>query len=124
MTGEAGGLAADRARVESLRRSLGAHLATYRVAAGVSQPELGAAIGRTRSLVSKIEHGKRGMPARLWTTADDLCGAQGALVAEHSTLAAAEQDYRGRCRTRGRAVGRVGAQAQAQALTASLAPAS
>ena len=114
VTAEAGDLTADRARLQSLRRSLGAHLATYRLAAGVSQPELGHAVGRTRSTISKIEHGARGMPARLWKITDDVCRADGALVAEHSTLADAEQDYRARCRARARQV-RQAAHAEAQA---------
>ncbi|MGH3997651.1 MAG: hypothetical protein ACRDTJ_09345 [Pseudonocardiaceae bacterium] len=36
---EAADLNADLAKLKSLRRNLGAHLATYRMAAGVSQPE-------------------------------------------------------------------------------------
>lgn len=112
-----GGLTADRARLTSLRCNLGAHLATYRMAAGVSQPELGQAIGRTRSTISKIEHGTRGMPARLWKITDEVCRADGALVAEHSTLADAEQDYRARCRARGRQMQQA-AHAEAQARSA------
>jgi DNA-binding XRE family transcriptional regulator len=76
-TVEARGLAVDRARVETLRRSLGEHLALYRRAAGVSQPELGQALGRTRSMVSKIEHGTRGMAEALWRIADEVCCAEG-----------------------------------------------
>ncbi len=110
VTVEAGDLTADRARAESLRRSLGTHLATYRRAAGVSQPQLGQVIGRTRSMVSKIEHGTRGMPETLWKITDDVCGAEGALVAEHSTLVQAEQD----CRARRRQVQQAQAQTQAQ----------
>ena len=82
----------------------------YRRAAGVSQPQLGRAIGRTRSTVSKIEAGTRGMPGTLWRITDDVCGAEGALVAEHSTLVQAERD----CHARHRAAQR----AQAQALAA------
>ncbi|MGH3888130.1 MAG: helix-turn-helix domain-containing protein [Pseudonocardiaceae bacterium] len=118
VTAETGDLTADRARLTSLRRSLGAHLATYRMAAGVSQPELGQAVGRTRSTISKIEHGTRGMPARLWKITDDVCRADGALVAEHSTLADAEQDYRASCRLRGREVQQQAAPAEAQAPSA------
>ena len=103
-------MAAERARLDTLRRHLGAQLAAYRTAAVISQPELGDAIGRRRSTVSKIEHGVRGMPAALWAVADELCGAQGALVAEHQALADAERDYRDRCRTQHR-------QAQIQAQT-------
>jgi transcriptional regulator with XRE-family HTH domain len=117
VTVEAGDLTTDRARLKSLRRSLGVHLATYRMAAGVSQPELGHAVGRTRSTISKIEHGTRGLPARLWKIADDMCRADGALVAEHSTLADAEQDYRIRVRQ----VQQQAAHARAQARSASTA---
>ncbi len=119
-------MAVDRARLEALRRHLGTQLAAYRTAAVVSQPELGQALGRTRSTVSKIEHGVRGMPAALWTIADDVCGAEGALVAEHSKLAEAEADYRDRCRTqrRQRQIQQAGAQAHRQALSAWRAPGS
>jgi transcriptional regulator with XRE-family HTH domain len=111
-------LAAERARLDTLRRHLGAQLAAYRVAAVISQPELGEAIGRRRSTISKIEHGVRGMPAALWAIADKLCGAEGALVAEHRVLAEAERDYRGRCRTHHRQ-----AQIQAQTRTQGQTPA-
>ncbi len=111
-------MTADRAKLKVLRRRLGAHLAIYRTAAGVSQPELGQALGRTRSTVSKIEHGTRGMPVPLWTIADDVCGADGALIAEHEALAQAEQDYRDRCRAQRRQARLADAQAQAAALRA------
>jgi len=65
MTGNTGDVATDRARVETLRRSLGTNLAMYRMAAGVSQPDLGRAIGRSRSMISRIEHGTRTLPETL-----------------------------------------------------------
>jgi transcriptional regulator with XRE-family HTH domain len=116
VTVDAGDLATAQARLETLRRSLGAHLALYRSAAGVSQPELGQMIGRTPSMVSKIEHGRRGMSAELWKITDDVCGAQGALVAEHSTLTQVEQDYRAQCRSHRRRmqIQQAGARAQAR----------
>lgn len=98
--GEMGDLAAERARLEVLRSGLGAQLGSYRTAAGISQPQLGHALGRTRSLISKVEHGVRRMPETLWTIADDLCGAQGALIATYTELVQAEADHRDRCRTR------------------------
>ncbi|MGH3772528.1 MAG: helix-turn-helix domain-containing protein [Pseudonocardiaceae bacterium] len=98
MTVDAGELAAGRVRVRTLRRSLGLLLATYRNAAGVSQPELAQALGRTRTTISKVEHGTRGMPGEQWKITDEVCRAEGALIAEHSMLAQAEQDYRGLCR--------------------------
>jgi transcriptional regulator with XRE-family HTH domain len=113
-------MTAERARLEALRSHLGAQLAAYRTAAVVSQPQLGQALGRTRSTVSKIEHGTRGMSAPLWTIADDLCGAGGVLVAEYEVLVAAERDYRDRCRSQRRQmqIQQAGAQARRQALSA------
>ncbi|MGH3865604.1 MAG: helix-turn-helix domain-containing protein [Pseudonocardiaceae bacterium] len=122
MTVDTGELTADRARLAILRRSLGLHLATYRHAAGVSQPELAQALGRTRTTISKVEHGTRGMPGKQWKITDDVCRADGALVTEHTTLAQAEQDYRGRWRTHQRQTRQAAAQAGADALRASPAP--
>lgn len=119
MTVNKGDVAAARAKIETLRRSLGAQLALYRTAAGVSQPELGRAIGRTRSMVSRIEHGTRVMPEALWRITDEVCRAQGALIAEYHTLAKAEQDYRAQCRTTRCQARRSHAQAQLEALIAS-----
>jgi transcriptional regulator with XRE-family HTH domain len=113
VTVEVGDLAADRVKVQSLRRSLGAHLALHRVAAGVSQPQLGQALGRTRSMISRIEHGTRGMPEELWKITDQVCRAQGALIAEHATLAQVEQDYRERCRVQHRQAQQQAAHARA-----------
>ena len=98
--GEMGDLATERARLAVLRSGLGAQLGTYRTAAGISQPQLGQALGRTRSLISKVEHGVRGMPEALWTTADELCGADGALIAAYTELSQAEADHRDRRRIR------------------------
>ncbi|MBV9011209.1 MAG: helix-turn-helix domain-containing protein [Pseudonocardiales bacterium] len=121
-TVEAGDLAVERATVAALRRSLGAHLAMYRTAAGLAQPELGQALGRTRSMVSKIEHGTRTMPEALWKIADEVCHAEGALVAEYHRLAEAEQDYRAQHQAHQRQVRQRHAQAELDALHASPAP--
>lgn len=63
-------LAADRAKLKALRRNLGEHLATYRRAAGVSQPELSLAMGRTRTrtFAYRAGEGARGV------VGDDGCG--------------------------------------------------
>lgn len=66
-------------------------------------------------MISRIEHGTRGMSEELWTITDQVCCAQGALIAEYTTLAQAEQDYRDRCRVRGCQVQQQVAQAEAQA---------
>lgn len=91
----------------------------YRKAAGVSQPQLGQAIGRTRSMISRIEHGTRAIPETLWAIIDEVCRAQGALLSEHHTLVQAEQDYRARCRAQRSQVQQSQAQAQIDALRAS-----
>ncbi|MGH3751802.1 MAG: helix-turn-helix transcriptional regulator [Pseudonocardiaceae bacterium] len=99
-----------------MRAHLGAQLAAYRTAAVISQTQLGQALGRTRHTVSKIEHGTRTMSAGLWAIADQLCGAEGALIAEHEVLAQAEADYRDRSRAQRRQaqIQQAGAQAQRQ----------
>jgi transcriptional regulator with XRE-family HTH domain len=118
VTVDEGDLAAECAGLEALRRGLGARLAVYRRGAGISQPELGQAIGRTRSTVSKIEHGTRGMPEALWKVTDEVCRAEGALVAEYGRVAWAERDYRGRWRAYRRQGRQVAARAEADALRA------
>jgi tetratricopeptide (TPR) repeat protein/transcriptional regulator with XRE-family HTH domain len=99
-----------------------AQLATYRTAVGISQPQLGHTLGRTRSMISKIEHGTRTLSAALWRIADDLCHANGALVAEHSVLTQAERDYRDRRRAHRRHAQGQQARAQTPALSAWPAP--
>ena len=117
VTGQGWDLAADRARLDAVRCHLGAQLAAYRKAAGLSQPDLGEALGKTRSMVSKIEHGRRGIPTKQWELTDKVCQAQGALLAAHAELAQAEQEYRDRCRAQRRAAQRAQAQADLHALT-------
>lgn len=73
-------------------------------------------------MVSKVEHGTRGMPARQWKVTDDVCHADGALVAAQGVLADADRDHRARCRDRRRASQRAAAQAEADALRASPVP--
>jgi transcriptional regulator with XRE-family HTH domain len=102
VTGDFEDLITERARLVRLRQCLGLHLAAYRYAAGMSQEELAAALGRTRSLVSKVEHGSRGLPEPLWQLADEVCRAEGALIAEYRALAQAERDYRIRWRVQHR----------------------
>ncbi len=70
-------------------------------------------------MVSRIEHGTRVMPEALWTITDEVCRAQGALIAEHHTLAEAEQDYRAQCRAHRCQRGQSQAQAQLDALKTS-----
>jgi transcriptional regulator with XRE-family HTH domain len=105
-----------------MRGRLGVHLATYRQAVGVSQPVLAGKLGRTRSAVSKVENGQRGMPEALWIIADQVCCAEGALIAEYTTLVQAERDYREQHRTQSRHDRQAAAQDHIQALRAWPAP--
>lgn len=89
-------LITDRARLAQMRRSLGAHLADSRQAAEVSQTELATALGRSPSMVSKVENGEKCLSAPLWEIADQVCAAHGALLAEYHTYAQAERDYQAR----------------------------
>jgi transcriptional regulator with XRE-family HTH domain len=95
---EVGDLAAFQTRLDVLRSGLGTQLANVRTAAAISRPQLGLALDRTRSFISKVEHGIRRMPTELWKIADELCSAEGVLLAAHAELVRAEQDYRARCR--------------------------
>ncbi|MGH3565443.1 MAG: helix-turn-helix domain-containing protein [Pseudonocardia sp.] len=113
---EAGDVAAQRARVNALRRDLGDRLGKYREAAGVTQRILGETLGRTRTMMSRIESGARGMTAEQWTVADEVCGAQGALVAAHDVLAAAELEYGTHALVGRRAAQRAAAQVEVDAL--------
>lgn len=122
VTEDGGDLGAARTRLAARRKYLGGRLALYRTAAGVSQPELGAALGRTRTTISKVEHGTRGMPAALWALADEVCRADGALIADHQALAEAEDDYRGLCRARQRQQRQAAAQAEVERVRAALSP--
>ncbi|MGH3802790.1 MAG: helix-turn-helix domain-containing protein, partial [Pseudonocardiaceae bacterium] len=89
-------LISDRARLAQMRRSLGAHLADSRQAVGVSQTELAKALDRSPSMVSKVENGEKCLSAPLWKIADQVCAAQGALLAEYRKYAEAERDVRAR----------------------------
>ncbi|MGH3756045.1 MAG: hypothetical protein ACRDRP_25865, partial [Pseudonocardiaceae bacterium] len=55
----------------------------------------------------------------LWKITDEVCHAEGALVSEHTALARAEQDYRGRWRAHQRQARQAAAQPDADALRAS-----
>jgi hypothetical protein len=79
-------------------------------------------MGRTRTTVSTVEHGTRGMPEASWRIADEVCGADGALITEYQALAEAEQDYRKRWRAHQRQARQAAAQPAADALRAAPVP--
>ena len=66
--------------IENARRELGAKLAAYRRAAGLSQAELASFVCFSRSTVANVETGRQHVPADFWAKADLACHAEGALA--------------------------------------------
>ncbi|MGH3722325.1 MAG: helix-turn-helix domain-containing protein [Pseudonocardiaceae bacterium] len=99
-----------------LRRGLGAQLAVHRTAAELTQDRLAKAAFRDRTTVAHIEKGRARGDERFWTIADELCGADGALLATFHAVAAAQQTHEVRIRE----AQLVEAQATAQALRLTL----
>ncbi|MFJ8622758.1 helix-turn-helix domain-containing protein [Kitasatospora sp. NPDC093550] len=62
-------------------REFGARLRHWRRRAGLTQVQLGAAIGYDHTAVSKIEHGARRVTPRIADRIDELLGAEGELIA-------------------------------------------
>ncbi len=100
-----------------LRRALGAQLATFRLAAGLTQGQLAKLGDYDRTAVCHIERGRTHGTERFWTLADERCGANGALLAGFRAVQAAKHDHE--ARTRGAQL----AQAQARAAALRVSPA-
>jgi transcriptional regulator with XRE-family HTH domain len=66
--------------IDNARHELGAELAAYRRAAGLSQAELASFVSYSRSTVANVETGRQHVPADFWEKADLACHAAGALV--------------------------------------------
>lgn len=79
------------AHVVAQRIELGRLLAEARRGRGVSQRELAATIFYHRSSITKIENGQQPAPRRFWAKADQVLGADGALVKGFDKLAAAKE---------------------------------
>ncbi len=101
-----------------MRRVLGAQLAVFRQAAGLTQDQLAHAAFCDRSTVAHIEKGRSRGDERFWTVADDCCGAGGALRAAFHAWERARQDHEVRLRQAQLAE----AQARADALRATAVP--
>ena len=76
-----------------MRRELGAQLTVFRVAAELSQSQLARAVCCDRTNVTHIEKGRSRGDERFWTIADELCGAEGALLAAFRVVAAAKEAH-------------------------------
>jgi DNA-binding XRE family transcriptional regulator len=76
-----------------IRRELGAQLTIFRVAAELTQGQLAQAACCDRTNVAHIEKGRSRGDERFWTIADELCGAEGALLAGFHAMSAAKQAH-------------------------------
>lgn len=83
----------ERQAIAELRRALGERLATYRKLAELSQAQLGERLYSDRTTIVRLEQGNRSKDVRFWQRADDLLGADGALVAAFSEVEAARADH-------------------------------
>ncbi|MGH3696219.1 MAG: helix-turn-helix transcriptional regulator [Pseudonocardiaceae bacterium] len=101
-----------------MRRALGAQLAAFRQAAGLTQGQLAKVTFRDRSTVAHIETGRSRADERFWIVADESCCAKGVLLAGFHAWAAAKQDHEIRAQEAQLAQAR----AEAESLRAAAAP--
>ncbi|MGH3823682.1 MAG: helix-turn-helix domain-containing protein [Pseudonocardiaceae bacterium] len=94
-----------------MRRALGSQLAVFRAAAELTQDQIARAAFRDRTTVAHIEKGRDRGDERFWTIADELCGADGALLTAFRAVAAAKQAHEIRIREAQLAESRAKAQA-------------
>ena len=76
------------------RRSLGRKLGTWRRTAGLTQEQLAARTGYSRSAIANVETGRESMTGSFWARCDDLLGAGGELMARHSQIRDLTEQYR------------------------------
>lgn len=79
--------------IAELRRSLGSQLATFRLAADLTQGQLAKVAYCDRTTVVHIEKGRARTDERFWRAVDMACDADGALVAAYLELEAAKAEY-------------------------------
>jgi DNA-binding XRE family transcriptional regulator len=79
--------------VAELRRSLGSQLATFRLAADLTQGQLAKVAYCDRTTIVHIEKGRARADERFWRAVDMACDADGALVATYLELEAAKAEY-------------------------------
>jgi transcriptional regulator with XRE-family HTH domain len=78
--------------IAELRHSLGAQLATFRLAAELTQGQLAKTAFCDRTTLSHIEKGRARADERFWRTVDDACDAGGALLAAYLELEATKAE--------------------------------
>ncbi|WP_291411397.1 helix-turn-helix transcriptional regulator [Actinophytocola sp.] len=79
--------------IAELRRSLGGQLATFRLAADLTQGQLAKVAFCDRTTIVHIEKGRARADERFWRAVDAACDAGGALVAAYLELEAAKAEY-------------------------------
>jgi DNA-binding XRE family transcriptional regulator len=79
--------------IAELRRALGAQLATFRLAAELTQGQLAKVAICDRTTLVHIEKGRARADERFWRAVDDGCGAGGALLAAYLELEATKAEY-------------------------------
>jgi transcriptional regulator with XRE-family HTH domain len=79
--------------IAELRRALGAQLAIFRLAAELTQGQLGKAAICDRTTIAHIEKGSRGADERFWRAVDGACDAGGALLAAYTELETVKAEH-------------------------------
>ncbi len=82
--------------VAELRRSLGTQLATFRLAAELTQGQLAKIALCDRTTIVHIEKGRARADERFWQTVDAACDAGGAILAAYFELEAAKNEHENR----------------------------
>lgn len=95
-----GDMAREPEAIAELRRSLGARLATFRLAAELTQGQLAKIAIYDRTTIVHIEKGRARAGESFWRTADASCAAGGALVAAYLEFEAARAEHEERERER------------------------
>ncbi|WP_298182739.1 helix-turn-helix transcriptional regulator [Saccharomonospora sp.] len=75
------------------RQTLGAQLAAFRQAAGLTQGQLAKAALCDRTTLAHIEKGRARADERFWRACDEAVGAHGVLLTAFHDLVAAKQDH-------------------------------
>jgi Helix-turn-helix domain len=91
-------MAREPEEIAERRRALGAQLATFRLAAELTQGQLGKAAICDRTVIAHIEKGRARGDERFWRTVDEVCRAGGVLLAGYLELAAAKAEHQRRQR--------------------------
>lgn len=84
--------------IARLRCALGARLATFRLAAELTQGQLAKVAICDRTRIVHIEKGRARADERFWRAVDDACGAGGALLAVYLELEAEKAEHEQRDR--------------------------